>query len=643
MERREPPITEEGWYALHDFRSVDWDAWRDAPERDREQAIAEGRSHLAAALDLEDAEEGASAVYEIFGHKADLMVVHLRPTFEDVGVLERRFERTALAEFTERETSFVSVTEASGYSERAEQFFEGELDESSGLARYIRSRLEPDLPERDHVCFYPMSKRRQPEQNWYDLPFDERREHMDVHGEIGRDYGGKVTQMITGAIGFDDWEWGVTLWADDPVDVKHLLYEMRFDQSTSKYADFGPFYFGRRIEPSDLRPLLAGEAVPAGDEGHPHGGAHDEAAHGDAHGEAAHGTDEAPNHPADAVADDHDDSAATPELAADLADLGVDLPADLPAEAHGLLFHSEAAQDEVADEVDGMRGNFEHYDSHVLTEVVGVEDGDATCAIVSVWANEGAADTAAGFLADMPDVTTQRDGPVGSAGGAGGAGDAEAHADDAHAPAGSDDEDAGAEDLRAELEDMGVYAGKPHGEDVYAMVLYSTADAETLFEEVDGMRDRFDHYDTHVKTAVYQPSELHPDADENAVVSIWDTADAADKAGGFLADLPGVTRQAGDTDDGNWGTMGMFYQIKPEHRGDFVDKFGTVGEVLGDMDGHRTTTLFVNREDENDTFIASRWDSKEHAMDFFRSDAFSDTVDWGRDVLADRPRHVFLA
>jgi heme-degrading monooxygenase HmoA len=89
--------------------------------------------------------------------------------------------------------------------------------------------------------------------------------------------------------------------------------------------------------------------------------------------------------------------------------------------------------------------------------------------------------------------------------------------------------------------------------------------------------------------------------------------------------------------------MGMFYTVKPEHREDFLDTFESVGEMLDEMDGHRETALLSSYEDENDMFIASQWDAKEDAMGFFRSDAFSETVDWGRDVLADRPRHVFLA
>ncbi|MFD1647224.1 heme-binding protein [Haloarchaeobius litoreus] len=501
MQRREPPVTEEGWYALHDFRTVDWDAWRDAPERTRERAVGEGIAFLDT---HSDPETGGTAVYSILGHKADLMVLHLRPTLDELDQLERGFESTEYAGFTEQTGSYVSVTEASGYTERAREYFEGEVDDDSGLAQYIQSRLHPDIPAMDYVSFYPMSKRRTGEDNWYDMPFDERAEHMASHGDIGRGYGGKVQQMITGSVGLDDHEWGVTLWADDMTDVKELLYEMRFDPSTSRFAEFGQFYTGRRFEPSDLPAFMAGEAVPAEEGGHHHGEAgHD---HGDAHGEGG-------NHHGEGDASPHDDEA------------------ERPATDHGA-------------------------------------------------------------------------------------------------------------DVRSALEEDGVYGGQPHGEDVYAVVLYSDADPDELFDEVAGLRSNFEHYDSHVKTAVYQSEGDAP----AAVASVWQTQSAADTASGFLSDLPGIVRQAGDDADADtWGTMGMFYTTKPEKRADFVEKFDTVGEVLGDMEGHITTDLLANREDENDMFIASRWESQDDAMAFFRSDAFSDTVDWGRDVLADRPRHVFLA
>ncbi|MFB6140663.1 MAG: heme-binding protein, partial [Halosimplex sp.] len=265
MVRREPPQTAEGWYALHDLRTVDWEAWQDAPERVRERALTDATDFLESTEAVADADEGDSALYAVVGHEADLLVVHLRPSLADLERLERQFERTEFARFTEQSYSYVSVTEASGYSERAREFFDGEVDDDSGLARYMRSRLYPEIPDAEHVSFYPMSKRRDPEQNWYDLPFEERAEHMASHGDIGRDYAGKVEQMITGSVGMDDWEWGVTLWADDLVDVKDLLYEMRFDPSSSKFADFGPFYVGRRFPPADLDAYLAGESVPTGD------------------------------------------------------------------------------------------------------------------------------------------------------------------------------------------------------------------------------------------------------------------------------------------------------------------------------------------------------------------------------------------
>ncbi|WP_273837579.1 heme-binding protein [Halococcus sp. PRR34] len=497
MDRREPPRTEEGWYVLHDFRTVDWDAWRAAPDRERQRAIEEGIDYLAAHEAVADADAGGSATFSVLGHDADLLVLHLRPSMADLDTAERRFEGTAFADFTEQTDSYLSVTEVSGYM--SQEYFEGEEVEDTGMARYIESRLKPDIPDMEHVSFYPMDKRRGPEDNWYDLPFDERADLMSGHGDIGRDYAGDVTQIITGSVGFDDHEWGVTLFADDPAQIKKLLYEMRFDPSSSRYAEFGRFRFGRRFPPEDLGALLAGEPVPTGeDTGHHHG---DASAHGDNH---------------------HDES------------------------DHG-----------------GRSS-----------------DGD---------------------------------------------------------------ENESEQDIRAALADEDIYAGQPHGEDVHAMVLYSEADPAELADDVDGLRGNFEHYDTHVKTAVY----TNPDGGNAAIVSIWDTASAAETAGGFLTDLPGVVSRADvgelEGEEAGFGTMGMFYTTKPEHREDFVAKFATIGDLLADMDGHHDTDLLVNRENENDMFIASQWRSREDAMEFFRSDAFADTVSWGQDVLADRPRHVFLS
>ncbi len=122
--------------------------------------------------------------------------------------------------------------------------------------------------------------------------------------------------------------------------------------------------------------------------------------------------------------------------------------------------------------------------------------------------------------------------------------------------------------------------------------MYSEADAETLDEEVTDLRSAFERYDTHVQTTVYGDT----DGDVAAVASLWDTEDAAQTASDYLTDLPGVVGRHGEGD--GFGTMGMFYTVKSEHRGDFVEKFGTVGGLLEEMDGHCETTLMVNVDDE---------------------------------------------
>jgi chlorite dismutase len=622
MEQRRPPGTEEGWYALHDLRAIDWDAWRNATERERERALDAGVEYLQSHVELADSDAGGSAVFTIVGHKADLMILHLRPTLEELDRAERRFESTALAEFTEQTSSYVSVTEVSGYMH--EELVDG-IDEieDAGMRNYMKQRIYPDIPDADHVCFYPMDKRREPEYNWYDLSFEERQEHMSAHGEIGREYAGKVNQIITGSVGLDDYEWGVTLFADDPTEIKHLLYEMRFDPSSSKFADFGPFYVGRQFPPSDLPAVFAGETVPT-----------DTAESDRTTAETEHGN--GADHPSDTDSDrsggtgDDSDSSGRPDtggpaheeidaetLSGRISQFGIDLD-DHPEAGYGLLFQSAADAEVLTDAVDGLRSNFDHYDTHVKT-AVRADSGET--AVISLWRNERAANTASGFLADLPGVGS-------------GIGAALETDDDDTRTHGTDEDD----DIRGELEDIDIYAGKPHGEDVYAMVLYSEADPEQLRSKLGDLRERFEHYDTHVKSAVY--ADEHGDG-RSAVVSIWETKDAADTAGGFLSDLPGIVARAGE--ESGFGTMGMFYTVHPDYREDFVETFEDVGELLAEMDGHLETSLMVNETDENDMFIASQWRDREDAMEFFRSDAFSETVEYGREVLADRPRHVFLA
>ena len=655
MEPRDPPPTDEGWYALHDFRQIDWDAWHDAPERSRKAALAEITDHLEACLAVSDADEGASALYSVLGHKADILLLHLRPTTAHLGALERQFESTVFGSFTERTDSFVSVTEASGYSEAARGYFlEGE-EVNPGLQNYIQTRLKPQIPDATHVCFYPMNKRRDPGQNWYDLPFDERAEHMEAHGDIGRKYGGKVVQMITGAIALDDWEWGVTLWGDDLVDMKDLLYEMRFDPSTSQFAEFGPFMIGRRFPPSDLPAFLAGAPVPTAEHEsdldaviHPE----DATTEHDGDGEGTAGEDVAAE--PEAVADgdgesdgrdnEEDSDTGLPDsdvpdevetiedddLITRLGTLGLHEGEDYPGGSHGIVVYSSADAQQLADEVDGLRGNFDHYDSHVLTSV---RAASGESAVVSVWETDRAAGIAEGFLTQLSGVSQSVRGALGEPSES--ESEHEAKTDDI---AGSEASPASeSQSMREALAELDVYAGKPHGEDIYALVLYSDAPLSELVDEVDELAAGFDRYDTHEGTTVYDD----PDSDTAAVVSLWETEKAAGIASEHLTGLPDVIGWADEAE--GFGTMGMFYTVKPEYREEFVETFGEVGELLNEMEGHRGTALLANTENPNDMFIASQWNSKADAMEFFRSDAFSETVQWGREVLADRPRHVFLA
>jgi chlorite dismutase len=128
--------------------------------------------------------------------------------------------------------------------------------------RKLASRLWPKIPERGYLCFYPMNKRRAGADNWYMLPLEERQRLMHDHGMIGRRYAGQVNQVISGSIGFDDWEWGVDLFADDPLVFKKLVYEMRFDESSARYAEFGPFHFGIRLAPAELGRVMGTNAAP---------------------------------------------------------------------------------------------------------------------------------------------------------------------------------------------------------------------------------------------------------------------------------------------------------------------------------------------------------------------------------------------
>ena len=241
------PETLDGWFALHDFRRFDRAGWRRLAESEQTRALSQAAEVLRSFEKVTDGPGGHSISYSVLGHKADLLMFHLRPEVGQLHELERAFDNTVLARYTTRPYSYLSVTEVSrhGAPEGAAENFEA--------SPHVQARLYPEIPAHNSfVCFYPMSKKREGTDNWYTLSASERGELMRAHGRTGRRYTGKVTQIVTGSMGLDDWEWGVTLFSDDPLQFKKLVYEMRFDEVSARFAEFGPFYVGRRLDPEDL-------------------------------------------------------------------------------------------------------------------------------------------------------------------------------------------------------------------------------------------------------------------------------------------------------------------------------------------------------------------------------------------------------
>ena len=246
--------TLDGWYAFHDVRYLDREGWEAVEPREREDILQEANSFLTHCEDVADAEEGGSAFFKVLGHKGDLMLFHLRPTLDHLHGLEEGFEELKLARYLTPSSSFLSIVELGQHSDEED---EDEGQEEAELSEWVMSRLKPELPQdMPYICFYPMNKRRGEEVNWFNLPAAERQELMMEHGLTGRKYAGKVKQIITGAMGLDDWEWGVTLFAYDPLQFKKLVYEMRFDRVSALYAEVGPFYVGSRVRPEELKAFL---------------------------------------------------------------------------------------------------------------------------------------------------------------------------------------------------------------------------------------------------------------------------------------------------------------------------------------------------------------------------------------------------
>ena len=265
------PLTIEGYSVLHQMMRVRWSAWRALSASERSE-IADEAGILLCRMEQNSA--GQSALFSLLGHKGDLMLMHFRESFDQLNQAELQLAQLRLHDYLEPTTSYLSIIELGLYESTIKTYrsladrgvepyseeWKREIEETVARQKEaMHSRLFPAMPPQRYICFYPMDRRRGQEKNWYTLPIEERQRQMNEHGIVGRRYASEVKQIITGSIGFDDWEWGVDLFADDPLIFKKLIYEMRFDEVSAVYALFGHFYVGVRCPAAALGKLLSGE------------------------------------------------------------------------------------------------------------------------------------------------------------------------------------------------------------------------------------------------------------------------------------------------------------------------------------------------------------------------------------------------
>jgi hydrogen peroxide-dependent heme synthase len=268
------PLTLEGSSVLHQMFHFDWKSWRNLDSA-KQTALTTEVAELFARWE-QQAGRPCSALFSLLGHKGDLLFLHFRDDFKELNRAELELSQTGFSDYLKPSHSYLSMVElglyessAKTYASLAEQGLQAGTPEWEAGVREVldrqatamTQRLKPAIPDAQYVCFYPMDRKRAETTNWYTQPMAERQRMMHEHGLIGRRYAGVVRQIITGSIGFDDWEWGVDLFADDPLVFKKLIYEMRFDQVSAVYALFGEFFVGVRLPVSDLGSWLTGKLL----------------------------------------------------------------------------------------------------------------------------------------------------------------------------------------------------------------------------------------------------------------------------------------------------------------------------------------------------------------------------------------------
>ncbi len=257
-----PLVPREGWHVMHLFYHVDhaqWALFSDEEQRQAKTRLTELVQEIRATPDTH------LLIFSVATPKADLGFMLLTPDLQVANMFEKQLSLSLGPEILSPTYSYLSQTESSEYTTSREQYAAETLVAEEGLvegtpefeaalkafdermAHYLKHRLYPVLPDWPVICFYPMSKRRNGADNWYSLDFKARKKLMAGHARVGRTYSGRILQLITGSTGLDEYEWGVTLLAKDTIDIKSIVYEMRFDEVTARYGEFGDFYIGMQL------------------------------------------------------------------------------------------------------------------------------------------------------------------------------------------------------------------------------------------------------------------------------------------------------------------------------------------------------------------------------------------------------------
>jgi peroxiredoxin len=257
-----PLVPREGWHVMHLFYHVDhaqWAIYSDEEKRQAKTRLTELVQEIRATPDTH------LLIFSVATPKADLGFMLLTADLQIANIYEKQLTLSLGPEILSPVYSYLSQTESSEYTTSGEQYAAETLIGEKGLtegspefvagmkefdermAHYLKHRLYPVLPDWPVICLYPMSKRRNGADNWYSLDFEARKKLMAGHARVGRTYSGRILQLITGSTGLDEYEWGVTLLAKDTIDVKAIVYEMRFDEVTARYGEFGDFYIGMQL------------------------------------------------------------------------------------------------------------------------------------------------------------------------------------------------------------------------------------------------------------------------------------------------------------------------------------------------------------------------------------------------------------